>query len=155
MIGKRRSYLQLYVLYVCTCIYQFTVVPPILPPCWNISQRSEGLAPKQVDNLKIYKVKPQTTQLNSKRKRRITEYILLNLYCPDKKPKPYKEFQQKLVEQLTDMKSDSQILKVLAGSDSAKLQLHNFVLFLLGLLFHINRKLCSQIVTLLLATLMK
>ena len=99
-------------------VYKLTVVPPIPPQCWNISQRSEGLAPKQVDNLKIYKVKPQTTQLNSKRKRRITEDILSNLYCPDKKPIPYKEFQQKLVEQLTDMKSDSQIVKVLAGSDS-------------------------------------
>ena len=96
-------------------VYKLTVVSPNPPQCWNISQRSEGLAPKKVDNLKIYKVNPQTTQ--PKRKRRITEDILPNLYCPDKKPIPYKEFQQKLVGQLTDMKSDSKILKVLAGSD--------------------------------------
>ena len=87
-----------------------------LPQCLNISQRSEGLAQKKMDNLKICKVKPQTTQ--PKKKRRIIEDIFPNLYCPIKKPISYKEFQQKLVEQLTDMKSDSQILKVLAFSDS-------------------------------------
>lgn len=95
--------------------HQFRARPPFLS-AGSISQRSEGLAPKKVDNLKIYKVNPQTTQ--PKRKRRITEDILPNLYCSVKKPIPYKEFQQKLVEQLIDMKSDPQILKVLAGSDS-------------------------------------
>ncbi|XP_048728441.2 uncharacterized protein LOC125646263 [Ostrea edulis] len=94
-------------------------VPPIqsktsLPQHWNIPQRTEGLAPKQVDNIEVYKVKPKTSQ--PKRKRKITEGILPNVYCPVKKPIPSNELKDTLIKQLTAIGSDAQILKVF-GTD--------------------------------------
>jgi hypothetical protein len=81
-----------------------------LPQLWNIPQRTEGLAPKQVDNIEIYKVKPKATQ--PKKKRKITEGSLPNVYCPVKKPIPSDEFQETLIKQLTAIGSEAQILKV-------------------------------------------
>ena len=90
-------------------------VPPIqsktsLPQTWHIPQRTEGLAPKQVDNLKIHKVKP--VRKPTKRKR-VSEGISSNVYCPVSQPIPSTVFSSQLVKQLRSIQSDAQILNVL------------------------------------------
>lgn len=51
-----------------------------------------------------------------KKKKRVTEGVLPNLYCPVKTI-PSAQFTSALVEQLSAMKSDAQILPTLSHSD--------------------------------------
>ncbi|XP_062617203.1 uncharacterized protein LOC134278910 isoform X1 [Saccostrea cucullata] len=104
------------------CHYQrlgLKAVPPIqsktsLPQTWHIPQRIEGLEPKPVHSLEICKVNPKKEP--PKKKRRVTEGVLPNLYCPVQTV-PSEQFRSTLLENLTTLKSDAQIVRLLSPSD--------------------------------------
>jgi hypothetical protein len=56
-----------------------------------------------------------------KKKRRVTEGVLPNIYCPVQ-PIPCEQFRTTLIEQLTAMNSDSQILRILSDDSSSKVE---------------------------------
>lgn len=78
-----------------------------MPQTWHIPSRVEGLTPKCVDSLEINKVKME--QGPPKKKKRITEGILPNVYCPVEKPIS-SEFSQLLIQNLKSIKSDAQVI---------------------------------------------
>lgn len=93
-----------------------TAVPPVqsktsLPQTWHIPSRFEGITPKSVDSLQISKVKPQ--QGPPKKKSRVTEGILPNIYCPVEKP-ILPNFAQQLAINLKSIGSDAQLNQLLA-----------------------------------------
>ncbi|XP_048738569.2 uncharacterized protein LOC125653246 [Ostrea edulis] len=97
-------------------------VPPMqsktsLPQTWHVPQRIEGLEPKPVHSLEICKVNPKKQP--PKKKRRVTEGVLPNIYCPVKTI-PCVQFKTTLLEQLTAMKSDAQILRILSTDSSSE-----------------------------------
>ena len=88
-----------------------------LPQTWHIPQRSEGVSPMDVSQISISKVKAGSS--SKPKKRKITEGVLPKVYCPVQQPIPSSTFASSLVEQLTAVNSDAQILKVLQ-SDSTE-----------------------------------
>ncbi|XP_062585920.1 uncharacterized protein LOC134247605 [Saccostrea cucullata] len=100
-------------------------VPPVqsrtsLPQTWHIPSRVEGLAPKSVDSLKISKIKPQQGT-PPKKKKRVTEGILPNIYCPVEKPIS-SDFSQQLMLNLKSVGSDAQILKILPSTSTSTVE---------------------------------
>ncbi|CAC5409003.1 unnamed protein product [Mytilus coruscus] len=103
-------------LYVLSHFQKFGLkaVPPFrsktsMPQAWHLPSRTEGWTPKTVDSLEISKVKAEAQK--PKKRKRVVEGILPNVYCPVKQPIPSVEFTSTLVQYLASFQSDAQILK--------------------------------------------
>ncbi|CAC5380290.1 unnamed protein product [Mytilus coruscus] len=89
--------------------FQSKTLKTSMPQAWHLPSRTEGLTPKTVDSLEISKVKAEAQK--PKKRKRVVEGILPNVYCPVKQPIPSVEFTSTLVQHLVSFQSDAQILK--------------------------------------------
>ncbi|KAK5865255.1 hypothetical protein PBY51_016432 [Eleginops maclovinus] len=93
-------------------------VPPTtsktsLPQAWHVPSRALGVSPTMVSSVTVTKLKPPVTNAPPQKRQRTSEGVMSNRYCPVPLLLPANAFADSLHRNLSAIKRNSQMLKLL------------------------------------------